>query len=214
MSDPYKVLGLSQNATDEEVTAAYRKLAKKYHPDVNPGDKSAEERMKEINAAYDSIKSGAWKREQTQSQYGSSYSQYDPWGFGYGYGYQQAEQNDPFRSVEVYVNAGHYREALTVLKNFSTRTAKWFYYSAIANAGLNNNVEALSHARQAVSMEPHNQQYLSLLRTLESGGADYWQRRVNYSTPRSVGQIGLSRIIWGICIFRMLCRLFGGGFCW
>ena len=59
MRDPYEVLGVSRDASDEEVKKAYRQLAKKYHPDVNPGDKTAEEKMKEVNAAYDAIKSGA-----------------------------------------------------------------------------------------------------------------------------------------------------------
>ena len=58
MRDPYEVLGLSPGASDEEVKKAYRALAKKYHPDLNPGDKVAEEKMKEINAAYDRIKAG------------------------------------------------------------------------------------------------------------------------------------------------------------
>ena len=56
ISDPYKVLGVSPNASDEEVKAAYRKLAKKYHPDLNPGDEYAAQKMNEINAAYDQIK--------------------------------------------------------------------------------------------------------------------------------------------------------------
>ena len=51
MTDPYKVLGLPSTATDEEVKQAYRRLAKRYHPDANPGDKTAERRMQEINAA-------------------------------------------------------------------------------------------------------------------------------------------------------------------
>ncbi|MBQ7637719.1 MAG: J domain-containing protein, partial [Clostridia bacterium] len=54
--DPYKVLGVDRNASEEEVTKAYRKLAKKYHPDLNPGDEEAARRMSEINAAYDMIK--------------------------------------------------------------------------------------------------------------------------------------------------------------
>ena len=49
--DPYKVLGLSPGASDEEVTKAYRKLAKKYHPDLNPNDKEAAKKMSVINAA-------------------------------------------------------------------------------------------------------------------------------------------------------------------
>lgn len=53
ISDPYKVLGVSPNASDEEVKAAYRKLAKKYHPDLNPGDAEAEKNFKEANEAYE-----------------------------------------------------------------------------------------------------------------------------------------------------------------
>ena len=58
ITDPYKVLGVSPDASDEEITKAYRRLAKKYHPDLNPGDAAAAEKMSEINAAYDMIKSG------------------------------------------------------------------------------------------------------------------------------------------------------------
>ncbi len=51
--DYYEVLGVSKTATDEEIKKAYRKLALKYHPDYNPGDKSAEEKFKEINEAHE-----------------------------------------------------------------------------------------------------------------------------------------------------------------
>ena len=49
----YKTLGVSKKATDEEIKKAYRKLARKYHPDRNPGDKEAEDKFKEISAAHD-----------------------------------------------------------------------------------------------------------------------------------------------------------------
>jgi molecular chaperone DnaJ len=51
--DYYSVLGVSSGSTDKEISRAYKKLAKQYHPDANPGDKAAEERFKEISAAYD-----------------------------------------------------------------------------------------------------------------------------------------------------------------
>jgi DnaJ-class molecular chaperone len=59
----YEVLGVSENATDDEVRKAFRRLAKKYHPDVNPGDKAAESRFKEINEANE-ILSDRKKREE------------------------------------------------------------------------------------------------------------------------------------------------------
>ena len=53
--DYYKVLGVSETATDDEIKKAYRKLAMQYHPDRNKGDKVAEEKFKEINAANDVV---------------------------------------------------------------------------------------------------------------------------------------------------------------
>jgi len=56
MKNLYEVLGVAKNASESDIKTAYRKLAAKYHPDKNPGDKSAEEKFKEINNAYDVLK--------------------------------------------------------------------------------------------------------------------------------------------------------------
>lgn len=54
--DYYKLLGVEREAKAEEISKAYKKLARKYHPDLNPGDKQAEEKFKEINEAYEVLK--------------------------------------------------------------------------------------------------------------------------------------------------------------
>src|SRR4051794_36656118 len=55
VKDPYKVLGVDKKASQDEVKKAYRKLARQYHPDKNPGDQAAEERFKEVQGAYDLV---------------------------------------------------------------------------------------------------------------------------------------------------------------
>jgi DnaJ-class molecular chaperone len=69
--DYYSIMGVSRNATDKEIKQAYRRLARKYHPDVNPGDKAAEEKFKEINEAND-VLSDPEKRKK-YDMYGSNW---------------------------------------------------------------------------------------------------------------------------------------------
>ncbi|MDW8198191.1 MAG: J domain-containing protein [Gemmataceae bacterium] len=66
--DPYEVLGVSRSATAEEINKAYRKLSKKYHPDRNPGDKEADAKYKEVQAAYDIL--GDEKKRAQYDQFG------------------------------------------------------------------------------------------------------------------------------------------------
>lgn len=85
--DPYKVLGIAPNATDDEIKVAYRKMAKKYHPDLNGGSKAAEEKMKEVNEAYNILIKH--KNTGSNSSYAGSndYSSYS--NQSYSNGYQQ-----------------------------------------------------------------------------------------------------------------------------
>ena len=96
-TDPYRVLGLTPGASKDEVTKAYRKLAKKYHPDLNPGDEQAAKKMAEVNAAYDAIINGTpygprarqnpYAQNTTTSSYGGGQQggqYYGPFG-GYTY---------------------------------------------------------------------------------------------------------------------------------
>ncbi|MGW8251193.1 MAG: DnaJ domain-containing protein, partial [Anaerolineales bacterium] len=72
--DYYKVLGVSRNASAEEIKKSYRKLARKYHPDINPEDENAEEKFKEINEAYQVLSDP--EKRQKYDQFGSQWQQY------------------------------------------------------------------------------------------------------------------------------------------
>ena len=176
MFDPYSVLGVSRDASDDEIKKPYRKLSRKYHPDANinnPNKAQAEEKFKEVQQAYEQI--------MKEREYGSSGNYNSYGGFG-GFGTQgqntyQDEEAVRRQAAANYINSRHYKEAMNVLSSLQQRNGQWYYLSAMANMGLGNNVNALNDARSAVNMEPDNMQYRMLLQRMEGGGGWYQQRQ-------------------------------------
>lgn len=189
--DPYHILGVPHDASDEDVSKAYKKLAKQYHPDLNPGNPEAARKMSEVNAAYDLIKSG-----QANYAYGNAHGNASPYQPGhpgqtrtYTYRYSSSDgrtgQADPFEGFDPFewifgafysqrrsysfeaaadqINMNNYEEALNILNHLADRSAKWHFYSAIANYGLGCRDVAREHACMAVEMEPDNAEYQNLL---------------------------------------------------
>ena len=149
MNNPYEVLGVPRTATNDEVKKAYRQLCKKYHPDSyvnNPLADLAEEKFKEVQTAYEQIMK---ERENGGYSYDSN-----------GQSRTQAtggnQETVELQAARNYINARRFREALNVLANIGNRSAMWYYYSAIANMGIGNNLVAVDHAKQAAAMEPNN----------------------------------------------------------
>src|SRR5581483_8613832 len=89
--DYYKILGVGKNASEEEIKKAYRKLARQHHPDRNPGDKSAEEKFKQISQAHD-VLSDPEKRKQYDRGTG-------PFGFATGAGFDPSSFTGGFSDI-------------------------------------------------------------------------------------------------------------------
>src|SRR5262245_12887053 len=106
--DYYKTLGVSKTATEKEIKAAYRKLARKHHPDVNAGNKAAEAKFKEIGEAYE-VLSDAEKRKR-YDQMGSDWSSYQT--------YQPRGGPTPWEGGRVHVNVGGFEQDLGGFSDF------------------------------------------------------------------------------------------------
>jgi len=208
MQDPYRVLGVSPQATDDEVKKAYRALAKKYHPDVNNGSADAEARMKEVNEAYSTVMK--WRREGT----GASGYEGNHGGGQQGYaGGTYGSANPHMQAARNYIRAGHFQEAMRVLESIMERNAEWYYLCGEASLGLGNRVAALNYARQAVSMNPNNFEYRALLSRLE-GGAQYYQTGTE-GRGFSMPTVLCGSPLLGCCALNRLCNCLcnccGGG---
>ena len=194
MGNPYDILGLSPGATDEEIKKAYRALSRKYHPDANvnnPNKEQAEERFKEIQQAYNQIM-------QEKQKGGSSFS-----GFGSARyaGFGSRQQEDPqMQAAANYLANRCYQEAMHVLNNIANHSARWYYYCAVANAGLGNNVTALEFAEQAVRMEPSNIEFRQLMQQLHFGGTWYSSMGESYGRPyESFNRFCMSMVFMNMC---------------
>ena len=214
VSDPYKVLGVSRDASDEEIKKAYRELTKKYHPDLNPGDEHAAQMMNDVNTAYDMIKSGA--AAQTQSAGGYQYQQYqeyaDPfnpnaWGSWYG-GWQNSQQQqqqterNEYAAARNYIRNGMYREALTALASVPSneRDGRWYYLVGVANLYQGNKIAAMDAANRAVELDPENAEYRQLVEQLQNGGDFYENYRVNYRNGLSTDRLCLTLCAANMCL--------------
>lgn len=228
MNDPYQILGVSRDASDEEIKKAYRALSRKYHPDANinnPLKDEAEKKFKEVQQAYRQIMD---EREHGGSGYGNTYGNpygnagssgsagyggYGGFGGFYGQGSQTSgstESDIHLQAAANYIRSAHYREALNVLDGIKDRSALWYFYSASANSGIGNNVTALEHAEEAVRLEPDNFQYQMLLQRLKGGGGWYQQQQGMYGYP----MFGNNSYCMKLCVANLICNLCcGSGIC-
>lgn len=178
MSDPYKVLGVSPNATDGEIKKAYRALVKQYHPDNyadNPLADLAAEKMKEINEAYAEIQQS---RAGGGSSGGSGSSGYHSSGYS-------SSGSAEYARVRQLINSGRTAEAEALLNRtpVGERNAEWHFLNGVVLYRRGWVQDARSEIETACRMDPYNNEYQAFLQRMNSGAA-----QSPYSTGMRGGQ--------------------------
>ena len=179
MKNPYEVLGVPENASDEEIKTAYRNLAKKYHPDNyhdSPLADLAEEKMKEINEAYDRIcemrRKGKSGGSSGYSGSGSGYSGSGYSGGGYSgtYGTGSSYTQTSYPDVRNYINNGRLDDALEILNGVPAeqRDAEWYFLMGIIFSRKGWSEQAYSYFQEANRRDPSNAEFAAALNNMNA----------------------------------------------
>ncbi|MDO4492632.1 MAG: J domain-containing protein [Clostridia bacterium] len=211
--NPYKVLGVPETATKEEIRAAYLKLVKKYHPDKytdNPLKELAGEKLKEINLAYDMLTKNAQDGNGAYAggngaggnAYGRSTGAYGN-GYSRNTGSTYAGPNaEAFRTARAYIQRNDLNAARRILDGIDTHNAEWnFLYGVIyRREGWHEKARACITA--AYREEPDNPEYRYAYRTM-AGESNAYSR--TYSRSSRSDDLCTS------CSAMLLCSLCTGG---
>ena len=201
MNNPYQVLGVNENASDEEVKVAYRNLAKKYHPDNyndSPLADLAEEKMKEINEAYDEI------CEQRRSGERSSYSEGT-------YGTRSSYTQTSYPDVRRFINSGRLDDAMEILNGVSVdkRNGEWYFLMGIIYSRKGYIEQAYTYFAEAHRRDPANPEYSAAINNINARRSYYNQ---GYGSPMGMG-CSTCDICTGMMCADCLCSCCGGRSC-
>ncbi len=201
MRDPYQVLGVPSTATDEEVKKAYRDLARKYHPDNyhdNPLADLAQERMKEINEAYEAVQSQ--RKAARAGGYSGGYG-------GYQAGYQSGGSR--YQRIRMAISQGNLNLAEELLNAMTDHDAEWSFLKGAICYRRGWLDEARRYYQNAVNMDPDNQEYQRALDIAEGRSTAYRPEGYDNVTTGTCGNGDCLRL----CGATLCCNAFGVPIC-
>ena len=207
--NPYEVLGLKPGASQEEIKSAYRKLIKQYHPDQytnNPLKDLADEKMREINAAYDTLTKNSGSSSSNNSSYSSNQNN------SYNNNYSSSSSNSNsggynYVQVRTLLQSRRFREAENILNTISNRNAEWHYLYGVVLYNKGWYDQAATHLQTATSMDPNNFEYKQTLNSLNQRQNNYSQNYYRTTNRSNSSNLDCCINLW---MLDTLCECLGG----
>lgn len=211
MNNPYDILGVNENATDEQVKQAYRELAKKYHPDNyndNPLREFANQKMAEINSAFDQIMNN--RRSNGRNTSGGSYQSQQ------NSGSYSSNTYSNFADIRSMIQANRLVEAEELLDGvpLNKRDAEWYFLKGSIFYSRGWLDDAMNHFTSACRMDPNNTEYRAALNRMgwqrqgNTGGYGQGQYRQPYN--RNAGGCSACDLCQGLICADCCCECMGG----
>ena len=199
MTDPYRVLGVSRDASDAEIKKTYRELARKYHPDNYANDPLgdlAQEKMKEINEAYDAILHDRAKG--TSGAHGRAYDYNDA---------SSGKTYANFGRIRTLINSGRFSEADIILDSISSadRNAEWYFLKGSVLLRRGWYYDAQKCFENACYMDPANAEYKAALEKLRDSASQYARGGRDYAG----GGCSPCNMCFGLACADMMCECLG-----
>lgn len=202
MKNPYEILEIKEGSSLEEIKKAYRLAVKKYHPDQygdNPLRDLAEQKMREINEAYDYLMKNASNTGSHNDNYSSSVN---------NNGYNSSNSNNIYQEIRRDLQSGNLGAAEEKLNRITTMDAEWNYLMGILSMQKGWQDNAYNYLVKACNMSPNNFEYRQALNSINRRNNTY---RETY-TGRGRNDVDICNVCTTLYCLDCFCECFGGDF--